>query len=197
MMTQTHLLIATALFAKPGQKRRNRAIIAGALIPDASIFILFAYASLTGIPGSTLWNHTYWTEPWQSLGMIGNSAPLYLVFLAISLWLAAPQDARPRWQSLPALFCLAALAHLATDFPVHHDDAHIHFWPLSQWRFHSPISYWDVDHYGNIFAIFEALLGIALMALLFRRFKTLWVRICLALGAALYLAVPLFFLLST
>jgi len=172
MMTQTHLLIATALFAKPGQKRRNRAIIAGALIPDASIFILFAYASLTGIPGSTLWNHTYWTEPWQSLGMIGNSAPLYLVFLAISLWLAA-------------------------DFPVHHDDAHIHFWPLSQWRFHSPISYWDVDHYGNIFAIFEALLGIALMALLFRRFKTLWVRICLALGAALYLAVPLFFLLST
>jgi len=197
MMTQTHLMIATALFAKPGQKRRNSAIIAGALIPDASIFILFAYASLTGIPGSTLWNHTYWTEPWQSLGMIGNSAPLYLVFLAISLWLAAPKDTRPRWQSLPALFCLAALVHLATDFPVHHDDALIHFWPLSQWRFHSPISYWDDDHYGNIFAIFEALLGIALMALLFRRFKALWVRICLALGVGLYLAIPLFFLFST
>jgi len=197
MMTQTHLLIAAALFAKPGQKRRNTAVLTGALIPDASIFILFAYASLKGIPGEILWGQTYWSEPWQTYSMIGNSAPLYLVFLGVALLFAAPKDTRPRWQSLPALFCLAALTHLATDFPVHHDDAHIHLWPFSEWRFHSLISYWDSDYYGNIFAPLEALLGAGLMALLFIRFKTLWIRILLSIGLALYVAVPVFFIITT
>jgi len=196
MMTQTHLLIAAALFAKPGQPRRNTAVIAGALIPDLSIYILVVYAAITGIPRGTLWSEVYWTEPWQTLSMIGNSAPLYFAFLALALFIAAPKDTRPRWQSLPTLFCLAALAHLATDFPVHNDDAHIHFWPFSDWRFHSPISYWDRDHYGGIFAIFEAGLGVALMALLFTRFKAVWIRALLGISIALYVAVPLFFILT-
>ena len=55
MMTQTHLLMAASLFAKPGQTRRNTAVIAGALIPDLSIYILFAYTTAAGIPGHTLW----------------------------------------------------------------------------------------------------------------------------------------------
>lgn len=196
MMTQTHLLLATCLFAKPGRTRRNTAVIASSLIPDLSIYILFAYASLTGIPGSTLWSHTYWTEPWQTLSAISNSIPLYLGFLVVALLVAAPKDARPRWQSLPALFCLAALVHLATDFAVHHDDAHIHFWPFSDWRFESPISYWDRDHYGGIVAIVEVILGLVLATLLFRRFKKIWVRILLGLAVMAYLAAPVFFILS-
>jgi len=195
MMTQTHLLLAASLFTKPGRTKRNIAVITGALIPDASIFALFAYATLTGLPGDTLWNQTYWTEPWQSLSAISNSIPLYLVFLVAALLTATPKDGRPRWQSLPALFCLAALAHLATDFPVHHDDAHIHFWPLSDWRFHSPISYWDREHHGGSFAIFEAAFGIALMSLLYVRFRSLWVRLLLGLSILSYIAVPAYFAL--
>lgn len=196
MMTQTHLLIAAALFTKPRQNRRNTSVILGALLPDASIYALFAYATVTGIPGDTLWGRTYWTEPWQSLSVVSNSIPLYLAFLGIALLLVAPQDTRPRWQSLPTLFCLAALTHLAMDFPVHHDDAHIHFWPLTDWRFESPISYWDRAHHGGLFSIFEALLGLALIGLLFVRFKALWVRALLGVATALYIGVPLFFILS-
>ena len=197
MMTQTHLLLAAGLWAKPGQKRRNVAIIAGSLIPDLSIYILFLYAMATGIPGEILWGHTYWREPWQTLSAISNAIPLYLGFLIAAFLIAAPKDPRPRWQSLPALFCLAALVHLATDFPVHHDDAHVHFWPFSYWRFESPISYWNPDHYGGLFSIFEALLGLALMAILFRRFTARWVRSLLAGAMILYVAVPLFFLWTT
>ena len=197
MMTQTHLLLAASLFVKPGHTRRNMAVIAGSLIPDLSIYVLFAYAALTGIPGEILWGHTYWTEPWQSLSAISNSIPLYLGFLGAALLIAKPKDARPFWQSLPALFCLGALVHLATDFPVHHDDAHIHFWPFSEWRFHSPVSYWDRDHHGGLFSILEALLGLALMAVLFARFKARWIRTLLAGAMALYIAVPLFFLWTT
>ena len=197
MMTQTHLLMAAALFAKPGQPRRNTAIIAGALIPDFSIYILFAYAAITGIPGDTLWNETYWTEPWQTLSAVSNSIPIYLEFLIAAIIIAAPKDGRAYWQSLPALFCMAALIHLAGDFPLHHDDAHVHFWPYSDWRFHSPVSYWDRDHYGGVFSIFEALLGIALIGLLFSRFKSVSARATLGAAMALYVCVPVFFMLTT
>ena len=195
-MTQTHLLIASALFAKPGHKKRNTAVLVGALIPDAAIYVLVAYAAITGIPQRTLWNETYWTDSWQTWVTIGNSLPLYLGLFLVALWIAAPQDGRARWQSLPALLALAALTHLAGDFPVHNDDAHIHFWPLTEWRFHSPVSYWDRDHYAGIFAPLEMLLGLGLMVVLFRRFSGLLTRILLGLSIALYVAVPLYFILS-
>lgn len=196
MMTQTHLLVAASLFMRPGHKRRNLAVAAGALVPDAAIYALFAYAMATGIPQSELWSQTYWSEPWQTFVAIGNSIPLYLGLLALALLIAAPKDGRPRWQSLPALLALAALTHLAGDLPVHHDDAHSHFWPFSNWRFQSPVSYWDRAHHGGVFAIFELILSIGLIALLFRRFKAKWARALLGLAFICYLAVPAFFWLT-
>lgn len=196
MMTQTHLLLAAGLFMHPGRRRRNAAVVVGALVPDTAIYILFAYAMLTGIPQSELWGTTYWSEPWQTFVTIGNSAPLYLGLLAISLLIATPKDGRPRWQSLPALLALAALTHLAVDILVHHDDAHIHFWPFSDWRFHSPVSYWDRDHYGGWFVLFEMALSIGLIGVLFRRFRAVWVRALLGLALVCYIAVPAFFWLT-
>jgi len=194
MMTQTHLLIASALLTKAGRRKRNFAVLAGALIPDTAIYVLVVYAAIKQIPQSTLWNETYWSESWQVWVTIGNSAPLYIALLLVSLLVAAPKDGRPRWQSLPALFALAALTHLLGDFPLHNDDAHIHFWPLTEWRFHSPISYWDRDHHASLLAPLEMLLGLGLMVALFMRFKALWVRVALSLAMTLYIAVPIFFI---
>ncbi len=50
---------------------------------------------------------------------------------------------------------LSALVHMLCDLPVHHDDAHRHFLPLSTWRFESPLSYWDPKHHGGIFMWLE------------------------------------------
>ncbi|MEO0883074.1 MAG: hypothetical protein AAFY34_10105 [Pseudomonadota bacterium] len=196
MMTQTHLLVAAALFTRRDSVRRNSAVIAGALIPDAAIFILFGWAVMTGIPQETLWREVYWQDPWQTWTAAGNSIPLYLTGLLISLALIRPGDGRPRWQALPALFCLAALTHLMADIPLHNDDAHQHFWPLSDWRFYSPVSYWDRDHHAGIVAPLETLLGLVLCIVLFRRFRSLWVRGVLGISILAYLAVPLFFILS-
>jgi len=49
------------------------------------------------------------------------------------------------WQ---LVFSSSALLHLVTDFALHHDDARAHFWPLSQWKFESPLSYWDSSHHS-------------------------------------------------
>ena len=62
---------------------------------------------------------------------------------------------------LIALFS-AALVHLTLDFPLHNDDARAHFWPLTNWKFTSPVSYWDPKYYGQIVGPVE--IGLALVA---------------------------------
>lgn len=62
--------------------------------------------------------------------------------------------------------------HVAGDLPLHHDDAHRHLFPFSDWRFESPVSYWDPAHYGGYVAALETLLVAVGCAVLFRRFRT-------------------------
>ncbi|MEM6711244.1 MAG: hypothetical protein AAF590_03075 [Pseudomonadota bacterium] len=197
MNTQTHLLVAAALFAKPNQPKRNTALIIGALLPDAAIFALFGWAVATGIPQNELWSRIYFSEPMLTFTAIGNSAPLYAA-IALFGWAWAKVRSGDEVKTLPLLTVLglAALTHLAGDFPVHVDDAHPHFWPLSDWRFRSPVSYWDSAHYGGAFSAFEAALGVALCVLLWRRFKTRWVRALLSLTVLAYFAVPFFWWLQ-
>ncbi|WP_421857563.1 zinc dependent phospholipase C family protein [Oricola sp.] len=214
MMSQTHILMAAALFARPGRPRQNAALVAGAFAPDAAIYGLFLWSKLAGIPERTLWREIYFAEPMLTLTAIGNSLPLYAGFLALGITLISlrtanggealplgdtPTPLENTWQAVRnsaiAMFALGAIVHLAGDFPVHAADAHPHFWPLSDWRFQSPVSYWDRNYYGDTFAFFEMLLGVALAVIVFRRFKALWVRALCALAICAYVGVPLYFTL--
>ncbi|MEX0345498.1 MAG: hypothetical protein AB3N20_11285 [Rhizobiaceae bacterium] len=213
MNSQTHLLLAAALFAEPGQPKRNIAALGGAFVPDAAIYGLWLWSKIRGIPENVVWGELYWQQPWQTYTAFGNSLPLYSAILVAGVLTArfslnaVPDIAHPtetaneRWwqfvrrQPLIIIFALAALAHLACDFPVHVDDAHAHLWPLSDWRFYSPVSYWNPEHYGNWFALFEMALGIGLAVLLFRRFHAFWVRALMVLAIIAYVAVPAYFIL--
>ncbi|WP_299624635.1 hypothetical protein [Pelagibius sp.] len=191
MNTPTHLLIGAAVLARPAEdaaaRRRNAAILIGALVCDAAIFILFAWARLLqGISEHRLWSEVYWQEPWQTLVAIGNSIPLYLGLLIFGL-VARSQIA--------IVFAAAALLHLAFDLPFHHDDAHPHFWPFSDWRFHAPLSYWDRDHHGQLVSLAEIGLAVVLIVFLWRRFASRLVRAVLLLAFATYVAVPAYFTL--
>ena len=206
MNTQTHLLLATALLARPrgdgGTPARNAAVLAGALAPDLGVYGLFVWSKLAGVPESEVWRRIYFAEPMQAVQAVLNSVPLYALLLVTGALLLAPGRAGPEgrgWWSFVAtrsalgLFALAALIHLAGDLPVHADDAHRHFWPLTDWRFHSPVSYWDPSHGGAWFAFVEGALGIACAVLLWRRFRAPWIRALLALAIAAYVAVPAYF----
>lgn len=173
------MIAAAAILAKPNAQKRNWAIMAGALIPDISIYVMSAWAIATGRMNRELWEVTYWQDPWQTLGAITNSVPLALLVLALSLW--------RKWPWLTAL-AFALLIHAALDFPVHADDAHRHFWPISDWRFHSPVSYWDSDHHGFWGGLSDVSVLFAGIAILWARFKALWVRILLAALAILGIA---------
>ena len=63
------------------------------------------------------------------------------------------------------------LHHLA-DLPLHHDDAHQHFWPFSSVRFISPVSYWDMDHLGQLGATIELVLVLVATAYLLSRLSS-------------------------
>lgn len=189
MNTQTHVLLAAVLLAKPDRRPRNIAVVAGALVPDLAIYTLFVWSKIAGIPEWRVWTELYFAPPWSDAVTVGNSAPLYLALLLVGLAIAA------RWRIgvLIAFFAGAALIHVASDLPVHAADAHAHLWPFSDWRFRSPVSYWDPNHNGDVFAIAEAVFGVVLSVVLWRRFNATWVRVLLALATVAYLAPPLYF----
>ncbi len=190
MNTPTHLLISAAVLTRRGdadEPKRNIAILAGALLPDAAIYLLFVWARLIErVPEAEVWRNLYWQEPWQSLVAIGNSIPLFAAVTGIGLALKRP---------IVTLIGLSALLHLAFDLPFHADDAHPHFWPLTDWRFHSPLSYWDENHFGTWVSLAEGLLAIGLIVLLWRRFEGRIVRGALVLALVSYIAVPVYFTL--
>ena len=88
--------------------------------------------------------------------------PLWGAALALGLWLA---------RDWIIAFAGAGLLHLLTDLPLHHNDGHPHFWPLTDWVYASPISYWDYAHHGAVVGPIEGLVSLGLCVLLWRRFK--------------------------
>lgn len=184
MNTPTHLLVGASLFARPDARARNTAVLTGALLPDLAIYVLWAGARIAGYGEAAVWSQLYPAPLWQTLVTIGNSAPLYAA-LGLAGWAVG----------LPWLrvLALAALAHLALDLPVHVGDAHAHFWPLSDWRFRSPVSYWNPQHHGRTVQLAEVGFALGLTLLLWRRFRACWVRTLLVLSLALYALVPAYF----
>ncbi|MEM8760380.1 MAG: cobalamin biosynthesis protein CobQ [Pseudomonadota bacterium] len=184
MNTATHLLTAAAALARPHRPVRNTAVLIGALLPDAWIFGFWGWYRVQGVPELRLWRELYWQEPWQTIGAAANSAPLAVTLLSVGLW------ARLSWL---AVLAGAMLIHLALDFPVHADDAHRHFWPLSDWRLHAPLSYWDVRYHADKVIWVEAALTAACLVILWRRFGGRPARAALTLLAMGYLGAYAYF----
>lgn len=144
------------------------------MLPDLSLYLLTGWSLFVmDIPARVVFDQLYFSDLWQGIFAVDNSIPLWALGLAIALLFRS---------QVAVAFAGAGLLHLAFDFPLHHDDARRHFWPLSDWVFHSPVSYWDPQHYGMITAPIEVAVCIGLSVLLWRRFTGLWPRVLIALG---------------
>jgi hypothetical protein len=109
--------------------------------------------------------------------------------LAVIGWLIAYYFGR---QNLQILF-LSMVLHSLGDLPVHNDDAHRHFFPFSNYRFISPISYWDQNHYGSIVSVVEMLLVMLSSYHVFGFVQSSVGKILLILVNCFYLVGALFF----
>ena len=196
MMTQTHLLMAAALYAKPTDRTQTWVAVAGGLLPDLALSLLFIGSRIQGVGTNTIFNELFWSEQWSLIMAPGNSFVLFGILLAAGVWIAGLKSKWKRAGQLLVVLSVSAYMHLITDFLLHADDARAQFWPLSNWIFHSPVSYWDGRYYGNWFQPLEILMALGFMAVLIRRYKSRVVRAALGLAVALYIAIPMYFYFS-
>jgi len=170
-----------------GRSERNALPVAlGAVAPDLPMLVFYLWERLArGVSEGRIWSERYFDPGWQVVFDIPSSIPLLALALCILLVLigrrstatggippvgvaAAPRPAR---LTAAALFVASMILHALGDLPLHREDAHRHFFPFSDWRFTSPVSYWDPDHYGGYAAIGEVLLVLAVSVFLFRAYR--------------------------
>lgn len=120
------------------------------------------------IPASRVFGELYYSDAWQSVFAIDNSFVLWGLGLGLALW---------RRSAVFVAFCGAALLHLALDFPLHTHDARQHFWPLSDWVFESPVSYWDSDAFAGIVSPIALVLSGVALGVIWWQFRAIWVRV--------------------
>ncbi|MEM9568834.1 MAG: hypothetical protein AAF974_11065 [Cyanobacteria bacterium P01_E01_bin.34] len=183
MNTPSHVIYNMAMWGTERQRHRFPVFL-GAIAPDVPIFAFYAIAKFAGYSDSDIWRDLYFQSWVQDLLAPFHAIPLIGLGVVIAwrrqagTWLA---------------FFISAMLHVLFDFPVHNSDAHRHFFPLSNYRFISPISYWDPDHYGRIIAPLELLSVLVLTLFLYRSVRSRWGRGLLVSVNAVYLAGCVYF----
>lgn len=148
-------------------------MILGSIIPDFPMVIFYLVEKyIFGQPESYIWTTAYFSEGWSNFIDLFNSIPLIFLGFALCFW----KQWRWGWIVLSGMFL-----HVLGDLPLHHDDGHHHFFPLSGWRFDSPVSYWDIDHHGGIMAVLEAIAVLVACLYLFRVYRSRWAKGAMAL----------------
>lgn len=160
MITPHHLIYNSALARRFFPHWPTTAVLAGALFPDVWVWLFFAwYGLIQQTPESLLWGDLYFKSNWNPVFCLAHSFWLLPLCAAISAWLRKP--------AATGFFC-SALLHALCDFSVHHSDAYRHFYPFSDWIFHSPISYWEPNFHGRWVGTLEGLISILCLTFWYR-----------------------------
>jgi hypothetical protein len=184
MQTPSHAIVNYAILSHFAP-RQTWAIVVGAVLPDLPMLVLVVWARLNGIPGQQVWSEVYWQPFWQDFTHYFHSLPI-----SIGLALIAHYSGIPWLKYLS----LSLILHMLGDLPLHHDDAHRHFLPLSQFRFVSPVSYWDRSHNAIWGALAENLAVLSSIITIFPTIGAGWIKGGLILYGALEWIVYALFL---
>jgi hypothetical protein len=184
MNTPAHTILSLLVLGRNETRPYIYAIVLGSLLPDIPMFLFFFVERIVfDVPMQIIWKESYYLPWWQNFFDAFNSIPLILIG-----GLVAHRVDSKWWQ----LFFFSMLLHVLFDLPLHHDDSHRHFFPFSDWRFSSPVSYWDPDYHGTPMAILEGVFAISGCIVLMRRHSGLMVRLVLSLVSVFFLAHVIF-----
>lgn len=157
-------------------------LVIGAVMPNIPTYLFYIYQKfIVGMPEIFIWGVAYFLPEWQMLFDFFHSIPIMLFGYFLS------SQVRRRW--LGAFFA-GMILHSFFDLPVHHSDAHRHFFPLSDWRFESPLSCWDPHHFGFFGVSLEIFLVAAASLYILKWNKKRWVN-------HLVYAILLFYFIGT
>lgn len=140
----------------------------GAIAPDVSLYVMVAVSIwVMDIPARTVFGELYYSDAWQSVFAVDNSFILWGIGLGFALW---------RRSSVVIAFCAAGVLHLALDFPLHTHDARQHFWPVTDWVFESPVSYWDSAAHAGVVSPIALSLSAGALVLIWVRSNLMWLK---------------------
>ena len=171
MQTYSHFLITAVLgdrLKKIETTFSNRALLIGSFMPDVPLLLLtigyiISRQNNTGdaIFG-TNYDQLYFTNPWWILGHNLFHAPLLILLYGAVGWVAWKRGRA--WGMLLFWFAIGCGLHTTLDIFTHVNDGPVLFFPLNwTYRFTAPISYWDPEHGGRIFARLEHLLVLIML----------------------------------
>ncbi|TYB90051.1 cobalamin biosynthesis protein CobQ [Oceaniovalibus sp. ACAM 378] len=181
MNTPSHILIGAAVFSRPMASSILFSALFGGLAPDLPILMMVLWSTrLLGIPEHEVFGQLYFSDTWQAVFAIDHGFLVWGSLFGLAAW---------RGSVILRAFAGSGLLHASADFLTHHDDARRQFWPVSDWVFQSPVSYWDGRFYGDIFAPLELGLVIALAAFLLWRLEK-WRDRLAVLAVAAVVVVP-------
>ena len=181
--TYSHSFFTRAL-AKHGVKAGRAAGIAGAVgatfpelpsLAGTAYYIGPAYLGdgWSSMDTEEVLQAIYFTGPFGGTGSALHLAVTVVALLALYRIFGLGRRDRRR---ILLWFLLGWLGRTVADFLTHVDDVHPLFWPLSDWTWSSPVSYYNGASYGRQFFIVNHGLMLLAMALLLvarlRRRKT-------------------------
>ncbi len=139
------------------------------------------------IPFEKVSGQVYYEPFWQYIFGLTHSLWLWPLCLLIAI------IKRKVWLQY---FFSSMLLHIGLDFFVHADDAYAHFTPFSMWKFHSPISYYDLHHFGRIISLVEIILLLISSIVAYKKLHNKYSKIGLLVFAVIYTSLFAFFWIS-
>jgi membrane-bound metal-dependent hydrolase YbcI (DUF457 family) len=183
MQTYSHFLITAVLGDQLKKKEitlSSRALLIGSFMPDVPLILLTIGYIITrqltpDVPNEFIFGANYDTlyfeNPWWILGYNLFHAPLLIMLYSVIGWAAWRQGRT--WGKVLFWFAIGCGFHSVVDIFTHVDDGPVLFFPLNwTYRFTAPISYWDPEHGGRIFAQLEHLLVLIIILYFFLN----WIR---------------------
>lgn len=180
MNTPAHAVLNLFALERGERAKLGAWIVAGAVAPDVPGGLFYAYQHFVlGRESEAIYPAVYGLPQWQLV-----LAPSHSVLVVALVILAARWRGHEGWSA----FGWSAMLHLVADAVTHVADAHPHLWPLTDWRLHSPVSYWDRSHHAALFVPLELVAVVAASVAGWRRSERRWRHVLLA-GCTLWLVV--------
>lgn len=160
MITSTHIVTNGWLARRwPNRFGSPAAFLVGGFAPDVGLTLLTAGAAVffplaRDMTLAESMQYAFDTLFFESKPWIAMANVLHSPVVVGALFAASRLGSlSSTWQRRLGSFAAGCALHIAMDIPVHHDDGPVVFWPIDwDYRFESPVSYWDRDHYGGIVA---------------------------------------------
>lgn len=149
----------------------------GAAFPDLPSFAGTAYyvggAYLTegwsSMNAEGVLDKIYFSGPFGGTGSALHSA-IPVAALLVLYWVARTD--RFDHRKILLWFLIGWLGHTFADFLTHVNDTRPLFWPISDWQWSSPVSYYNPDYYGRqFFFVSHALMLLTMVGLLVLRLR--------------------------